>query len=94
VSTPEIQVYTNEGENFSFMTEFAQQASFQQAEQISTIDGLRVDFKHGWGLVRPSNTTPCLVLRFEADNEANLKEIQQQFRLQMLAINSHLQLPF
>jgi phosphomannomutase / phosphoglucomutase len=94
VSTPEIQVYTNEGENFSFMTQFSQQAQFPEAEQISTIDGLRVDFKHGWGLIRPSNTTPCLVLRFEADNEANLKEIQQQFRLQMLAVDSHLQLPF
>jgi len=94
VSTPEIQVYVNEGENFYFMEQFSKQAQFLNAEQITTIDGLRVDFKNGWGLVRPSNTTPCLVLRFEADNETVLREIQQQFRSQMLAVNNTLQLPF
>jgi len=94
VSTPEIQVYVNEGENFCFMEQFSKQAQFLNAEQITTIDGLRVDFKNGWGLVRPSNTTPCLVLRFEADNETVLREIQQQFRSQMLAVNNTLQLPF
>ncbi|HIL42705.1 MAG TPA: phosphomannomutase/phosphoglucomutase, partial [Gammaproteobacteria bacterium] len=49
--------------------------------EINTIDGVRVDYNNYWGLVRPSNTTPCLVLRFEADDEKNLIIIQQEFKI-------------
>ena len=59
-----------------------------------TIDGLRVNFADGWGLVRPSNTTPCLVLRFEAESEAILARIQDVFRELLLKVEPTLDLPF
>jgi len=94
ISTPELQVWMQENAHFAFMERFVTEAEFPQAEQLTRIDGLRVDFKEGWGLVRPSNTTPCLVLRFEADNAVALAEIQQMFRDQMLKIDPNLDLPF
>lgn len=93
VSTPELQVFMGEGENFEFMRQFAAQAQFADA-QVTTIDGVRADFADGWGLVRPSNTTPSLVLRFEADDEAALARIQEAFRAQMTALRGDLTLPF
>jgi phosphomannomutase/phosphoglucomutase len=75
------------------MDRLRERASFEDASVIS-IDGLRVDWPDGWGLVRASNTTPVLVLRFEADNEGALKRIQQVFRRQMLAVDPALKLPF
>ncbi|MDH5766709.1 MAG: phosphomannomutase/phosphoglucomutase, partial [Gammaproteobacteria bacterium] len=92
-NTPELQIQFAEGEHYKFMEEFKQKAQFDNAE-ISTIDGMRVNWAKGWGLIRPSNTTPCLVLRFEAEDEATLKEIQQKFRQQLLNANSELDLPF
>ena len=62
--------------------------------EISTIDGLRADYKDGWGLVRASNTTPSLVLRFEADNQAALTHIQEEFRGVLLGQDSTLNPPF
>ena len=59
-----------------------------------TVDGFRVEFKDGWGLIRPSNTTPCLVVRFEADNEAALERIKTGFRELLLSSNADLKLPF
>ena len=70
------------------------QASFKQALETTTIDGLRVNFSDGWGLVRPSNTTPCLILRFEAINEVMLNEIKNIFREWMLSVKPDLVLPF
>ncbi|MEJ2534702.1 MAG: hypothetical protein P8008_04375, partial [Gammaproteobacteria bacterium] len=93
VSTPELKVHLEEGENHSFIEAFQAQASFEGA-RISTIDGLRADFDHGWGLVRASNTTPVLVLRFDADDEEALKRVQEAFREQLLAVRSDLELPF
>ncbi len=93
VSTPELQVSMSEGEHFAFMQTFVQEADFGAA-QVSLIDGLRVEFDDGWGLVRPSNTTPCLVLRFEADSSAALQRIQAVFRQQLLAQKADLDLPF
>jgi phosphomannomutase/phosphoglucomutase len=75
------------------MDRLRERASFEDASVIS-IDGLRVDWPDGWGLVRASNTTPVLVLRFEADTEEALKRIQQVFRRQMLAVDPALKLPF
>lgn len=93
VTTPELKLYVDESRKFGLMEEIAEKASFDGAN-ITTIDGLRVDFADGWGLVRPSNTTPCLVLRFEADDEQALARIQQAFREQLHKIDKNLELPF
>ncbi len=93
VSTPEINIAMDEGENFAFMEKLITQASFTDAK-IITIDGLRVEFKEGWGLVRASNTTPSLVMRFEADDEVGLEQIKQLFKEQMLNIDTELELGF
>lgn len=93
VSTPELKVPTAEGENYAFIERFRGQAKFEGA-RISTIDGVRADWPDGWGLVRASNTTPILVLRFDADSAEALARIQHVFREQLLAIKPDLQLPF
>ena len=93
VSTPELKVATAEGENHQFVDTFCKKARFEDA-RITTIDGLRADWPDGWGLVRASNTTPSLVLRFDADNQGALDRIMDEFRRQILAINPELVLPF
>lgn len=93
VNTPELQINFNEGEHYKFMDRFIKESSFENAETV-TIDGIRVNFANGWGLVRPSNTTPCLVLRFEANDETSLNDIQNIFRKKLLAIDNTLELPF
>ncbi|WP_040673644.1 phosphomannomutase/phosphoglucomutase [Rhodanobacter spathiphylli] len=93
VSTPELKIELAEGEHYRFMDRLRQQATFEDATLI-TIDGVRADWPDGWGLVRASNTTPALVLRFEADNAAALARIQQVFRKQLLAVDFKLKLPF
>ncbi len=92
-NTPEIQVHFSEGEHYAFMEKFKNTADFGDAE-ISTIDGMRVTWDKGWGLIRPSNTTPCLVLRFEADDESTLQTVQEKFRQQMLATDNTINLTF
>ncbi len=92
-NTPELQINFEEGEHYKFMTKFIDKAKFENAE-IVTIDGIRVNYAEGWGLIRPSNTTPCLVLRFEANDEDTLNSIQNIFREQLLAVDSTLSLPF
>jgi phosphomannomutase/phosphoglucomutase len=93
VNTPELQVNFEEGEHYKFMEKFIAQSRFDNADMV-TIDGIRVNYADGWGLVRPSNTTPSLVLRFEANDEDILKRIQDSFREQMLAVDGSLELPF
>ncbi|SFL07418.1 phosphomannomutase/phosphoglucomutase [Rhodanobacter glycinis] len=93
VSTPELKIELAEGEHYRFMEKFKAQATFGEATLV-TIDGVRADWPDGWGLVRASNTTPVLVLRFDADSEAALKRIQQVFRTQLLAVDPELKLPF
>jgi phosphomannomutase / phosphoglucomutase len=93
VNTPELKLPIAEEQKFLFMEKFAGQAVFDGAT-ITTIDGVRADFNEGWGLVRPSNTSPYLVLRFEADTQADLVRIQNIFREQLLAIDKNLHLPF
>jgi phosphomannomutase/phosphoglucomutase len=93
ISTPELRVHMKEGENHAFIAEFQEQARFVDA-RVSTIDGLRADFEDGWGLCRASNTTPVLVVRFDAETEEALEVIQEAFRLQMLALRPDLELPF
>ncbi len=92
-STPELKVQMQEGENHAFVESFKAAAQFDEA-QISTIDGLRADFEDGWGLVRASNTTPILVVRFDAETEEALTRIKTTFRSQMLELKPDLELPF
>jgi len=93
VNTPELNVSMQEGEPPVFINKLLENAHFEGAS-ISTIDGLRADYEDGWGLVRASNTTPILVLRFEADDEAALARITEDFRRVMLQVNPDLSLPF
>jgi phosphomannomutase/phosphoglucomutase len=94
MSTPELHVPMAEGEHHAFMLRLmAQQAHFAGAE-LTTIDGLRADYEDGWGLVRASNTTPTLVLRFEAQDEQALRRIQDNFRALLLRLEPNLHLPF
>lgn len=79
VSTPEIYLELAEGENTGVMEKIMISADFPDGKTIS-IDGLRVEFPDGWGLVKISNTMPALVLRFEADNNVALSRIQEQFK--------------
>jgi len=93
VSTPELKIELNEGEQHPFIERFVAKAQFEGA-RINLIDGLRADWPDGWGLVRASNTTPVLVVRFEANDEQAIERIKGAFRQQLLEINDSLQLPF
>ena len=94
VNTPELKIPVSEEAKFLIMEKLIASADFETAQQVMTIDGLRVNFIDGWGLVRPSNTTPCLVLRFEADSESVMARIQNVFRDFILAVEPSLELPF
>jgi len=94
VNTPELNVhFKQDGAQHSFMHALIAKAEFAGG-QINHIDGLRVDFPSGWGLVRASNTTPSLVIRFEADDQLALQKIQDSFRQLLLQLDPGLQLPF
>jgi len=92
-STPEIIVDMAEFESQKFIRQFAAEANFPGAKVV-TIDGVRADFASGWGLARASNTVPGLILRFEAETQDTLEEIQQQFKQQMLQVKPTITLPF
>lgn len=93
VNTPEIKIPIFDAKKFDFMKRFTAEAAFPDADLI-VIDGLRVEFPHGWGLIRASNTTPCLVARFEAENAVSLNEIQALFKTQLQAVDDDLVIPF
>ena len=100
-STPELKVPIEESEKHSFVETLKDAiinapnvASHFEGAEINTIDGVRVDFEDGWGLVRASNTTPILVVRFDAESEVALERIKSLFRRQMLELNPDLELPF
>ncbi len=94
VSTPELQIGLKEGENFALIEKIQKTARFDNPREVITIDGLRVEYADGFGLARASNTTPVVVLRFEADNEPALKRIQEDFRRVLLAAKPDAKLPF
>ena len=85
-STNELFIAVGEDEKFDLMRRIEEQADFPGAT-INTLDGVRVDFPAGWGLVRASNTTPNLVLRFEADSPAELDNIMENFRQLLLQVD-------
>ena len=94
ISTPELQIKLNEGENYSLIGQLQKTARFDNPREVNTIDGLRVEYADGFGLARSSNTTPVIVLRFEADNAVALKRIQEDFRRVLLAAKPDAKLPF
>ncbi|THF62296.1 phosphomannomutase/phosphoglucomutase [Pseudothauera nasutitermitis] len=94
VSTPELNIRMNEGEPFELVHRLREQARFAGADRVITIDGVRVEYPDGFGLARPSNTTPVVVLRFEADDEAALARIQDDFRGALNAVWPGVQLPY
>ncbi len=93
INTPELQLAFPEGEHYRFIEKLQKKAAFDNG-QVTTIDGVRVDFGSGFGLVRASNTTPVIVMRFEAEDEATLADIQAQFKAVMLDTQPGLDLPF
>ena len=94
VSTPELKLEMKEGEPFALIERLQREAKFAGATEVFTIDGVRAEFPDGFGLARPSNTTPVVVLRFEGDSDAALKRIQHVFREQLLALAPDAKLPF
>jgi len=86
VSTPEIKLASTDSAKFEVISQLAAEGRFGDGK-VTTLDGVRVDYPDGWGLVRASNTTPLLVLRFEADNDMALARIQDLFREQLVAID-------
>ena len=93
ISTPEINIDVTDESKFSII-EALHDAQWGEAAELTSIDGVRVDYPHGWGLVRASNTTPVLVLRFEAETEAELQRIKDVFHAQLKRVAPDLQLPF
>ena len=94
VNTPELHIRMQEGEPQALMAGLIKTADFAGAREVITLDGLRVEYDDGFGLMRASNTTPVLTLRFEGDDTAALRRIQEQFRHLLLAAAPAAQLPF
>src|SRR5690606_36641598 len=88
-STPEIKIAVPEREKFALVEKFIASSDFSDAS-VSLIDGIRVDYPDSWGLLRASNTTPALSLRFEASSEEELEKVQSIFRTQLQAIDNSL----
>ena len=93
INTPELRMEFAEGEHYAFMEKLKKVAEFPDAN-MQTIDGIRVDFADGFGLVRPSNTTPILVLRFEADSEDAIERIQTAFATEIRKVDKDISIPF
>ncbi|MGE5649778.1 MAG: phosphomannomutase/phosphoglucomutase, partial [Bacillota bacterium] len=94
VSTPELQLKLEEGENFALIAKLQKEAQFPGAQRVVTIDGLRVEYADGFGLARSSNTTPVVVMRFEGESDEALQRIQNEFRTVLRAAKPDAVLPF
>lgn len=94
INTPELQIQLKEGENYALIQKLQRTARFPTAREVITIDGLRVEYADGFGLARSSNTTPVVVLRFEATDAVALKRIQDDFRRVLKEVRPGSQLPF
>ena len=93
VNTPEIIIPVADDYKFDLVQQIIASADFS-AGKVNTMDGMRVDFSNGWGLIRASNTGPALTARFEADTQENLEIIQDEFRAQIALIDSDIELNF
>jgi len=94
LSTPELHLHLNEGENVALIEKLRTDAAFPTSDKINDIDGLRVEYPDGFGLARSSNTTPVVVLRFEGETPQALARIQDEFRSVILAAKPDADLPF
>ena len=94
VNTPELHLELEEGEPHRLIAAMQKEARFDGASEVITMDGLRVEYPFGFGLARASNTTPVMVLRFEADDEAGLRRIEAEFRRAVLSVKPGADLPF
>ncbi len=86
LSTPELNIKMQEGEPHRLIAALQQHGKFATARELNTIDGVRAEYADGFGLARASNTTPVVVLRFEADHQAALQRIQNEFRAALEAV--------
>jgi len=93
ISTPELNVEVTEASKFGIVERLSARGKFGDGS-ISTIDGVRVEYGDGWGLCRASNTTPALVLRFEAESEEALARIKTVFREQLRHVAPELNVTF
>jgi len=91
--TPEIRIPVEDDKKFEMIQLLISKGDFSGGK-ITTLDGLRVDFSKGWGLVRASNTSACLTLRFEADNDDMLDKIRDMFRQQIKALIPEITISF
>jgi phosphomannomutase/phosphoglucomutase len=94
VSTPELKLEMEEGQPFTLVQALQDQGQFPGAQRVITIDGVRAEYPDGFGLARPSNTTPVVVLRFEAQTAAALERIQADFRRELSKLAPQANLPF
>jgi len=94
LSTPELKLEMAEGQPFALVQALREQGKFDGALRVVTIDGVRAEYADGFGLARASNTTPVVVLRFEADTPAALARIQDDFRRQLQRLAPDAILPF
>ena len=94
ISTPELQIALKEGENHAVVAQLQRDAQWPGARDVITLDGVRVEYADGFGLVRASNTTPVLVLRFEAEDADALHRIQQSLGAAIRAVRPDATLPF
>jgi phosphomannomutase/phosphoglucomutase len=94
VTTPEMAVPVADDSKFRVMDQLVATAGESDEGSVFTLDGLRIDFEDGWGLVRASNTEPKLVARFEGRDQAALERIQKLFHDWLASVDSSLKLPF
>lgn len=94
VSTPEIKLEMAEGEPHALIERLQKEGKFPEATSLSTIDGVRAEYPNGFGLARASNTTPVIVLRFEADTAEDIERIKAEFRAALSAIAQDIKIPF
>jgi phosphomannomutase/phosphoglucomutase len=86
IATPELNIKMNEGEPHALVAKLQSSGNFPTARELITIDGVRAEYADGFGLARASNTTPVVVLRFEADTEKALRRIQAEFKTALQAV--------
>ncbi|MNN83612.1 Phosphomannomutase/phosphoglucomutase [compost metagenome] len=94
MSTPELKLEMEEGQPFTLVKALQDQGQFPDAKRVITIDGVRAEYADGFGLARPSNTTPVVVLRFEAQTPQALERIQADFRRELSKLAPNATLPF
>ena len=93
INTPEIQIPVEEQHKFQLMDKITSNAQFSSG-RVNTMDGIRVDFPQGWGLLRASNTAPVLTARFEADTESEMERIKDEFRAQLAQAAPEMEINF